>query len=126
MKWHQTSQWLEERRDIWLDLLRIYLGIGLFIRGMILFGGESGVMLRQLGGETGDGWLMPAMIGHYVAIAHAAGGVMLAFGLLTLFNPAITLAVLILFFYAAPFLGAAQDSVATLFAAPGAFFGLRP
>jgi NADH-quinone oxidoreductase subunit N len=35
-------------------------------------------------------------------------------------------AVLILFFYPAPFLTAAQQSVATLFAAPGAFFGLLP
>ena len=84
MKWHQTSQWLDERRDIWLDLLRIYLGIGLFIRGMLLFGGESGVMLRQLGGDTGDGgWFTTVIVAHYVATAHAAGGVMLAFGLLT-------------------------------------------
>lgn len=35
-------------------------------------------------------------------------------------------AVLLLFFYPAPFLTAAQQSVATLFAAPGAFFGLLP
>jgi NADH-quinone oxidoreductase subunit N len=34
--------------------------------------------------------------------------------------------VLILFFYPAGFLGAAQQSVATLFAAPGTFFGLVP
>jgi uncharacterized membrane protein YphA (DoxX/SURF4 family) len=83
MKWHQVSHWLDERRDIWLDLLRIYLGIGLFVRGMILFGGESGVMLRQLSGEASNEWLLTALVGHYVAIAHAAGGVMLAFGLLT-------------------------------------------
>src|SRR5690606_14552580 len=34
--------------------------------------------------------------------------------------------VLVLFFYAAPFLGAAEASVASLFASPGAFFGLMP
>ena len=34
--------------------------------------------------------------------------------------------VLVLFFYPAGFLDAAQQSVATLFAAPGAFFGLVP
>ena len=83
MKWQQLSQWLEERRDIWLDLLRIYLGVGLFIRGMILFGGESGVMIQQLTGDATHEWLLTALMGHYVAIAHAAGGVMLAFGLLT-------------------------------------------
>ncbi len=83
MKWQQLSHWLEERRDIWLDLLRIYLGVGLFVRGMILFGGESGVMIRQLTGEASHEWLFTALVGHYVAIAHTAGGVMLAFGLLT-------------------------------------------
>ena len=34
--------------------------------------------------------------------------------------------VLVLFFYAAPFLGAAEASVASLFTSPGAFFGLMP
>jgi NADH-quinone oxidoreductase subunit N len=36
------------------------------------------------------------------------------------------IAVLVLFFYPAPFLDAAQESVASLFVAPGAFFGMRP
>ena len=35
-------------------------------------------------------------------------------------------AVLVLFFYPAPFLAAAQQSVATLFVTPGAFFGMQP
>ena len=35
-------------------------------------------------------------------------------------------AVLLLFFYPSPFLRAAQQSVATLFASPGSFFGLLP
>ena len=39
---------------------------------------------------------------------------------------AAAVAVLLLFFAAGPFLQSAQDSVATLFASPGAFFGLRP
>ena len=39
---------------------------------------------------------------------------------------AAAVAVLLLFFVAGPFLQSAQDSVATLFASPGAFFGLRP
>ena len=34
--------------------------------------------------------------------------------------------VLVLFFYSAPFLGAAQESVVGLFSASGAFFGMSP
>jgi NADH-quinone oxidoreductase subunit N len=47
-------------------------------------------------------------------------------GPLRLAVSAAAVAVLLLFFYPAPFLQAAQESVATLFAAPGAFFGLLP
>jgi len=95
MNWRQLSHWLEERRDIWLDLLRIYLGVGLFIRGMILFGGESGVMLRQLVGESSHEWFATALVAHYVAISHAAGGVLLAFGLLTRVAAAVQLPILV-------------------------------
>lgn len=95
MKWHVASHWLEERRDIWIDLLRIYLGVGLFIRGMILFGGNSGVMLHQLAGIDSNDWIVSAAIGHYIALAHTAGGVLLAFGLLTRLSALVQVPILV-------------------------------
>lgn len=83
MKWNDLSAWLEERRDLWLDLLRIYLGIGLFIRGLIFFSDGGEVMLHQVIGEGASEWFLSAVVLHYVAAAHLAGGILLAVGLLT-------------------------------------------
>jgi len=83
MKWNDTASWLEERRDIWMDLLRIYLGIGLFIRGMIFFSDGGHVMLQHAVGSAANDWFLSATVLHYVAGAHLAGGVLLAVGLLT-------------------------------------------
>lgn len=82
MKWHSASAWLEERRDIWFDLLRIYLGVGLFIRGLVFFFGGGQVVFR-LAGDSGNAWFVTAMGAHFVMLAHLCGGVLLAFGLLT-------------------------------------------
>lgn len=83
MKWNDIASWLEERRDLWMDLLRIYLGVGLFIRGMLFFSNGGQVMLRQVIGENAGEWFLSAAVLHYVAAAHLAGGVLLAVGLLT-------------------------------------------
>lgn len=83
MKWHDLPAWLAERRDLWLDLLRIYLGIGLFIRGMLFFSDGGQVMLHAAIGERAHAWFASATVLHYVALAHLAGGALLAVGLLT-------------------------------------------
>ncbi len=71
---------LSQRRDIGLDLLRIYLGIGLFVRGA-LFISNPDMLLNYLD-ESGE-WFWPFALSHYVALAHMAGGLMLAIGLFT-------------------------------------------
>jgi uncharacterized membrane protein YphA (DoxX/SURF4 family) len=83
MNWTAKRAWLEERRDVWIDLLRIYLGIGLFVRGLIFFTSGNEIMFRNLGGDTAATWLGSGMVMHYVLLAHLCGGVLLAFGLLT-------------------------------------------
>lgn len=83
MKWQSITEWLEARRDIWLDLLRIYLGIGLFIRGTIFFVQGGQVTLTELAGTDENNWLLSVGVAHYVIAAHLCGGVLLAFGLLT-------------------------------------------
>ena len=35
-KLHDLTAWAESRRELWLDCVRIYLGLGLFARGLLL------------------------------------------------------------------------------------------
>jgi uncharacterized membrane protein YphA (DoxX/SURF4 family) len=72
--------WITEHRAVALDLVRIYLGIGLFIRG-VLFAYESqgvGVLV-----DLSEFSFASAALAHYVTFAHLVGGLMLAAGLLT-------------------------------------------
>lgn len=95
MNWTAKRAWLEERRDLWIDVLRIYLGIGLFIRGLIFFTNGTDVMFRQVGGAEVSQWLASSFLLHFVIVAHLCGGVLLAFGLLTRLAAAIQVPVLV-------------------------------
>ena len=72
---------LYDYRGTAFDLLRIYLGIGLFIRGM-LFIADSGNFIQLLSPDSGA-MLRSTVIVHYVALAHIFGGFMMTAGLLT-------------------------------------------
>lgn len=63
------------------ELLRIYLGIGLFVRG-IIFISNSGAFM-DLVGDSSAAWLTSVALIHYVALAHLVGGVFIAIGLFT-------------------------------------------
>ncbi len=71
---------LEAQRDLVLDALRVYLGTGLFFRGLALLFTEKG--LQQLLG-TAEPSLGLAGLSVYVATAHLVGGALLAVGLYT-------------------------------------------
>jgi putative oxidoreductase len=62
------------------DLVRAYLGVGLFVRG-VLFVSRPELVLGYM--STSESWFVPYAIAHYVAIAHLGGGVLLAVGLAT-------------------------------------------
>ena len=82
---------LNQRREIGLDLLRIYLGIGLLVRGA-LFAMQPESLLALIA-SSGD-WFWPAAIAHYVAAAHIGGGIMLILGAYTRLAAAVQLPVL--------------------------------
>ena len=69
------KQWLA------LEAIRLYLGVGLFVRGA-LFVSEPELVHGVLETSGGD-WLLPFAIAHLVAMAHLGGGLMLALGLFT-------------------------------------------
>lgn len=77
----RTLAWAEDNRDLAFDLVRVYLGLGLLVRGM-LFVGDSGIVLELLDG-AGEAGFGAAAVGHLVALAHLGGGLLLALGLLT-------------------------------------------
>lgn len=80
-KLRRAFAWLDEHRDWCFDLLRVYLGLGLFVKG-VLFASQPGLLASWME-ASGRLRATPAMLDHYVITAHLCGGLMLAFGLLT-------------------------------------------
>jgi uncharacterized membrane protein YphA (DoxX/SURF4 family) len=77
------ASWAQSRRDLWLDCVRIYLGLGLFARGLLLITNTSTGYFVDMLQRSGHNWLMTGALLHYVMLAHFVGGAMLALGFLT-------------------------------------------
>lgn len=78
---HALEAQLERLRaqpQLGLDLLRIYLGIALFVRG-ILFLSDTSRLSQMVSGS----WFTSYALAHAVVMAHLAGGLMLAVGCYT-------------------------------------------
>ena len=73
--------WADARRSEALDLVRLFLGLGLFVRG-VLFIADPEAYLGLLP-EGGDGFFFSSFAAHAVALAHLGGGLLLAVGMLT-------------------------------------------
>ena len=76
----RLTAWADAHRDIALDLIRIYLGVGLFARG-IVFLNDSGAVVVLAGADGGE--LSSVALAHYVGRAHLGGGLLLAVGMIT-------------------------------------------
>lgn len=70
---------LAQRRGLGLDLVRIYLGVALLVRG-ILFVADQSVFVQWM---DRSGWFAPVALGHLVALVHLGGGIFLALGWFT-------------------------------------------
>jgi putative oxidoreductase len=75
--------WADAHRDEWLDCVRIYLGLALFARGLLLISNTPTGFFVDLMQRSGESWLTSGMMLHYVMIAHFVGGAMLTVGFLT-------------------------------------------
>jgi putative oxidoreductase len=79
--------------DVLVDLVRIYLGVALFFKGIFFMSHRE--YLIQLMNDAGSWWFAPAALAHYIVPAHLVGGIMLAFGLLTRVAALVQLPILI-------------------------------
>jgi uncharacterized membrane protein YphA (DoxX/SURF4 family) len=76
-----TNHWIKVHGDLFLDLIRIYLGIGLFWKG-VYFASHTTELVRLMD-ESGGLWFTSGLIAHFVIMAHLVGGFFMAIGLIT-------------------------------------------
>jgi len=93
-KSHELLTWAESRREMWLDCVRIYLGLGLLARGLLLITNTSTGYFIDLLQRSGQSWLTTGVMLHYVMLAHFVGGAMLTIGFLTRIAAAVQMPIL--------------------------------
>ncbi len=77
---HKIEYWGDRHHPAWLDVVRIGLGVFLFLKG-IGFISDTTRLIELVNGLKIDLW--PVMAVHYVAFAHIFGGFLIALGVLT-------------------------------------------
>ena len=75
--------WADLHREHWLDCIRIYLGLGLLARGLLLITNTSPGYFVDLFDRAGVSWLTAGFLLHYVMLVHFVGGLLLTIGFLT-------------------------------------------
>jgi len=78
---NECKRWLESRMDIVIDLVRIYVGVGLFVKGLYFLMHQE-ELKRLLEGADNLAFAQGA-VAHYVIPVHLVGGLLLTIGLLT-------------------------------------------
>ena len=89
----KVGHWADTHHPIWIDYIRIVLGLFIFYKGILFIGNTDRLMTLMT--EIDMGFVNMALA-HYVAFAHLVGGLLIAMGLLTRF--AIIFQLPILFF----------------------------
>jgi uncharacterized membrane protein YphA (DoxX/SURF4 family) len=82
-KLRQWIGWAEAHPKVWLDCVRVYLGLGLFIRGVFIISNTRADFIEALLQRMDYPWIVTVGLLHYIALAHLIGGLMLTVGLLT-------------------------------------------
>lgn len=85
--------WLAPAPDLFTDLLRAFLGVALFVKGIFFM--ENHQMLLAAVQDAGSWSIVPLTMAHYVIPAHLAGGILLAIGMFTRASAAVQFPLLI-------------------------------
>jgi len=78
--YRSVVDWISANRAASLDVIRAYLGIGLFVRGLLFITESQGIETLV---DLSTFSIASALITSYVTFVHLLGGLMLAVGLLT-------------------------------------------
>jgi putative oxidoreductase len=89
----QIDRWSEKHHPKWLDIIRIILGIILFIKGIYIIRNATGI-ISQVQNQYNAQYFAMLMV-HYIAIANISGGILVAIGLLTRFAILLQLPILL-------------------------------
>ncbi|MEW6303740.1 MAG: DoxX family protein [Verrucomicrobiota bacterium] len=91
-RYMQWKQWSHSHLDVCVDLVRIYLGLGLMMKGYLFL--EQKPMLMYMLSQNTE-WNIPPSLVHLVPPVHLIGGAMLAMGLFTRLAAIVQLPILI-------------------------------
>ncbi len=76
----KIENWAEEHQAKWLALLRIVLGVTIFLKGLF-FIRNTDALYAMINNSASDLWAV--FLVHLVAIAHLMGGLLITLGLIT-------------------------------------------
>jgi uncharacterized membrane protein YphA (DoxX/SURF4 family) len=77
----RLEHWGESHHPLWLEIVRIVLGVFLCYKG-VQFAQESTLMTLMIGNIPFNSFLL-LLLSHYILFAHIMGGFLLAMGMLT-------------------------------------------
>ncbi len=90
---NQIDRWSEKHHPKWLDIIRIILGIILFIKGIYIIRNATGI-ISQIENQYSAQYFAMLLV-HYIAIANISGGILVTIGLLTRFAILLQLPILL-------------------------------
>jgi uncharacterized membrane protein YphA (DoxX/SURF4 family) len=90
-RWNSLRYWLDENQDYFVDVLRIYLGVALFVKGLYFIQN-----VHEIHETIGSGGIAmgQAFLSHFIPAIHIVGGLLMAVGLLTRFSALIQIPIL--------------------------------
>lgn len=77
---HRIEYWADTHHPVWLDFVRIGLGIFIMFKGILFISNTTALLSMMRGADLAFATMALA---HYVAFAHLVGGLLIALGLLT-------------------------------------------
>ncbi|PKV62445.1 DoxX family protein [Pontibacter ramchanderi] len=77
---HWIEHWADTHHPVWVDFVRMALGIFLFVKGVMFI--QDTEALQSIMRNSQFQWVSFGMA-HYVAFAHLVGGLLIAMGLVT-------------------------------------------
>lgn len=90
----RIGHWGDTHHPLWIDIIRIFLGIFLVYTG-ILFLENTSSIVSLVGSSLSFSQFALVLITHYVVFAHILGGILIAAGVLTRFAALIQIPILL-------------------------------